>query len=201
MFYKFFKRLFDIIFSFIGLLFMSPFLFVIIVITKITNKGPVFYRGIRSGKFNKPFKIFKFRTMIKNAEKKGGPSTALNDPRLTKIGKKLRKYKIDELPQLMNILLGQMSFVGPRPQVEKYTKLYNDKEKTILYVRPGLTDYASIEFINLDKILGDKDVDNKYMKEVEPRKNQLRIKYVEDQTLWIDIKILLKTFLNLLRIR
>jgi len=201
MIYKFFKCLFDIIFSFIGLLMLSPIFVVIAIIIKKNSKGTIFYRGIRSGKFGKPFKIFKFRTMIEDAEKKGGPSTALNDPRLTKIGKFLRKYKLDELPQLINILTGKMSFVGPRPQVEKYTKLYNDEEKIILSVKPGLTDYASIEFVNLDKILGDENIDDKYLKEIEPKKNQLRIKYVKNQSLWIDFKILFKTFFLLFKIK
>lgn len=184
-----------------GLIILLPIFIIIAVIIKKNSKGPILYKGIRSGKFGKPFKVFKFRTMIESAEKKGGPSTALNDPRLTKVGKKFRKYKLDELPQLINILLGQMSFVGPRPQVEKYTKLYNTEEKIILSVRPGLTDYASIEFINLDKVLGDQNINNKYLEKIEPKKNQLRIKYVKNQSLWVDLKILFKTFLALFKIK
>jgi lipopolysaccharide/colanic/teichoic acid biosynthesis glycosyltransferase len=115
--------------------------------------------------------------MVPNAERIGGPSTGLNDPRLTKLGTFLRKYKLDELPQLINVLKGDMSIVGPRPQVEEYTKLYNDEEKIILSVKPGITDYASIRFINLDQILGDANVDEKYLREIEPEKNKLRIKY------------------------
>lgn len=139
--------------------------------------------------------------MVINAEKIGGPSTALNDLRLTIIGKFLRKYKLDELPQLINILRGEMSFVGPRPQVEQYTKLYNDEEKIILSVKPGVTDYASIKFINLDKILGDEKVDNKYLQEIEPQKNKLRIKYAKEHTLWVDFKIVFQTVIHLFKIK
>lgn len=201
MIYNIFKRFFDLIFSLIGLLILLPIFIIIAIIIKKDSKGSIFYKGIRSGKIGKPFKVLKFRTMIESAEKKGGPSTALNDPRLTKIGKKLRKYKLDELPQLINILFGQMSFVGPRPQVEKYTKLYSDEEKIILSVKPGLTDYASIEFINLDKVLGDQNIDNKYLEKIEPKKNQLRIKYIKNQSLWTDLKILFKTCLALFKIK
>lgn len=147
-----------------------------------------------------PFRIFKFRTMVVDAEKIGGPSTALNDPRLTRIGKFLRKYKIDELPQLINILTGEMSFVGPRPQVEKYTKLYNDEEQIILSVHPGLTDYASIELINLDQILGDDAVDEKYLREIEPEKNRLRMKYAREHSFLIDFKIILMTLTQMFKI-
>lgn len=132
--------------------------------------------------------------MVTMAEQKGGPSTALNDPRLTRIGKFLRRYKIDELPQFINILCGEMSFVGPRPQVLLYTSRYTPEELRILDVRPGLTDYASIELINLDEILGDEDVDEKYILEIEPKKNKLRLKYVDEQSLRIDAKILFMTF-------
>ena len=139
--------------------------------------------------------------MVPDAEKMGGPSTALNDPRLTKIGVFLRKYKLDELPQLINVLIGDMSIVGPRPQVGKYTKLYNDEEKIILTVKPGVTDYASIRFINLDQILGDVNVDEKYHREIEPEKNRLRIKYAKEHSFWVDCRIILLTMLQMLRIR
>src|SRR5262245_61693486 len=144
------KRLFDLAASLVGLILFSPVLIVIAVAIKLTSGGPVFYRGVRTGRDGQPFRIFKFSSMVPNAEAMGGPSTAHNDPPFTKIGKFLRQYKLDELPQLFNILKGEMSVVGPRPQVEVYTKLYNEQEKKILTVRPGLTDYASIRFINLD---------------------------------------------------
>lgn len=194
------KRLFDITTCLLSLPFLLPFFAITAIIIKVNSPGPVFYRGLRTGLGGKPFRIFKFRTMVVDAEKIGGPSTALNDPRLTRIGKFLRKYKIDELPQLINILNGEMSLVGPRPQVEKYTKLYNDEEQIILSVRPGLTDYASIEFINLDKLLGDQQVDEKYLREIEPEKNRLRMKYAKEASFLVDMKILFMTLIQMLRI-
>lgn len=195
------KRLFDLLLSIIALICLGPFLLLVAALIKIQSPGPVFYRGVRSGLHEKAFRIYKFRTMVVDAEKLGGPSTALNDPRLTLIGRFLRKYKIDELPQLLNILAGEMSFVGPRPQVEKYTHLYSDEEKVILSVKPGLTDYASMHFINLDAILGDGDVDEKYLRDIEPVKNKLRIKYVQERNFWVDMKILLRTFIGMLKIK
>jgi len=195
------KRIFDITACLLALPFLLPLFAVITISIKLNSPGPVFYRGLRTGLGGRPFRIFKFRTMVVDAEKIGGPSTALNDPRLTRIGKFLRKYKIDELPQLINILKGEMAFVGPRPQVEKYTKLYNDEEQIILSVRPGLTDYASIKFINLDQILGDVSVDEKYLKEIEPEKNKLRMKYAKEHSFWIDIKIILMTLMQMLKIQ
>lgn len=195
------KRTFDFILAAFVLCLIWPFVLAIAVAIRIQSPGPILYRGMRSGLNSKTFHIFKFRTMVVNAEKIGGPSTALNDPRLTPIGKFLRKYKIDELPQFINILVGDMSFVGPRPQVEKYTRLYKDEEKIILSVKPGLTDYASIRFINLDAILGDSDVDEKYLRDIEPLKNKLRIKYAQEHNLLIDLKILFMTFIGMLKIK
>ena len=195
------KRSFDMLGSLAGLIIFSPLFAVIALLIKLDSSGPVFYRGIRTGLYGKPFGIFKFRTMVVNAEQLGGPSTALNDPRITKIGRLLRKYKLDELPQLINILINDMSFVGPRPQVEKYTKLYNEEEKIILSVKPGMTDYASISFIHLDTLLGDENVNEKYLQEIEPRKNQMRIKYVKEQSFLCDMKILVMTFSKMLKIR
>lgn len=195
------KRLFDVTACLIALPFLLLFFPLISIVIKLDSRGAVFYRGWRAGLGGRPFRIFKFRTMIIHAENMGGPSTALNDPRLTRIGKFLRKYKIDELPQLINILKGEMSFVGPRPQVERYTKLYNDEEQIILSIRPGLTDYASIKFINLDQILGDESVDERYLKEIEPVKNKLRMKYAKEHSFWIDLKIILITIMQMLKIK
>ena len=188
-------------FASLGLMLFSPLMIFVALLIRLDSPGPVFYLGIRVGLNGKKFKIFKFRTMVENAEKIGGLSTALNDPRLTKIGRFLRKYKLDELPQLINIIIGTMSFVGPRPQVEKYTNLYNEEEKTMLSVKPGITDYASIKFINQDQILGDESVDTKYLLEIEPEKNNLRIQYAKEQSFLIDLKILFITFVQILRIR
>ncbi len=195
------KRIFDVVISLVVLFAIWPLIVLVAVTVKLSSPGPIFYRGVRSGLYGKPFRIYKFRSMVIDAEKLGGHSTALNDPRLTPIGKFLRKYKLDELPQLFNIILGHMSFVGPRPQVENYTRLYSDEEKMILTVKPGLTDYASIRFINLDAILGDENIDEKYFLEIEPEKNRLRIKYAREHNLWIDLRLIFITLLQLFRIR
>jgi len=192
--YRSFKRVFDLFFALLGLVLFGPLIVVIILLIRIDSPAPAFYRGVRVGLNGVKFRIFKFRTMVEDAEKTGGLSTALNDSRLTRIGRFLRKYKLDELPQLINIIFGEMSFVGPRPQVEQYTILYNEKEKIILSAKPGLTDYASIKFVNLDKILGDGRVDEKYYREIEPEKNKLRIKYVKNRSMWVDFKIIIQTF-------
>ena len=146
------KRLFDLLFSLFGLIVFSPLLFIIGILIKEEDKGPIFYRGVRVGKYGKLFRIFKFRTMVVNADKIGGPSTADDDPRITKIGKFLRRYKLDELPQLLNIIKGEMSFVGPRPEVPIEVETYTDEEKKILSACPGITDWASLTFHNEGEI-------------------------------------------------
>lgn len=195
--YNIFKRFFDIFFGLILAISTLPLLVLVILLVKLTSKGPAFYLGERTGLNNNTFYIFKIRTMIVNAELLGGPSTALNDKRLISIGPFLRKFKLDELPQIYNILKGDMSFVGPRPQVKKYTSLYKGEEKIILTVRPGLTDYSTLHFMNMDMTLGDGLVDEKYLKEVEPKKNLLRIKYVKEKSFFIDLYILFKTAIKL----
>jgi lipopolysaccharide/colanic/teichoic acid biosynthesis glycosyltransferase len=192
------KRFFDFAISVTAISLLLPVLVIIAIGIKLSSKGPVFYRGLRIGLNGNHFRIYKFRTMVADAEKIGGPSTALDDQRLTKIGKFLRKYKLDELPQFINIIKGEMSLVGPRPQVEAYTKLYTADEKIILSVKPGLTDYSSIRFINLDSILGNNEVDRKYIQEVEPEKNKLRVKYARNHSLSVDIKIIMQTIKRLI---
>ncbi|MDR3553434.1 MAG: sugar transferase [Syntrophobacteraceae bacterium] len=195
------KRTFDLVAASLVLCLTSPLIVLIALLIKRWSPGPVFYRGVRTGLHGKPFRIFKFRTMVVDAEHIGGPSTALNDTRLTPIGKILRRYKLDELPQLFNILLGDMSVVGPRPQVERYTSLYAGPEKAILDVRPGLTDYASIRFIDLDAILGDENVDEKYLREVEPEKNRLRLQYARNHNFRVDLDIIFTTLRQMLSLR
>lgn len=194
------KRLFDIVFSLICLAILWPIMTVVALAVFFVSPGQVFYRGERSGKDGKVFKIFKFRTMVLNAEKIGGPSTADNDPRNIRIGRFLRKYKLDEMPQLFNVLCGEMSIVGPRPQVKRYTDLYRGEEKIILAVKPGMTDYASIAFINLDQILGNENVDKLYMEKIEPEKNKLRIKYAKESSFFTDIKIIWLTFVEIIKV-
>lgn len=189
------KRLFDIIFSFLGLIITALLLGLIAVLIKIGSKGLVFFRGTRVGRNGKPFKMFKFRTMMTGAEKLGGPSTAEDDPRLTKIGKFLKKFQLDELPQLINVLKGEMSFVGPRPEVPFYVKMMSEEEKKIiLSVRPGMTDLASLWNFHEGEILkGSSDPEKTYMEKIRPEKLRLQIKYVESRSFWVDIKIIFKT--------
>lgn len=192
------KRLFDITFSVTGLVLLFPFSVLFTILIKLESKGPVFYRGTRIGKIGKPFRIFKFRTMVVNAEKIGGPSTADDDARITKTGKYLRKYKLDELPQIINVLKGEMSFVGPRPQVPADVALYTREERAILNVRPGMTDWASIKFHNEGEILrGSPDPDQAYVEKIRPGKIKLELEYVRTHPFWVDLKILMKTMQTL----
>jgi len=189
------KRLFDIIFSFIGLMFFSPFLLIFALRIKFDSKGTIFFRGKRVGKNGKVFRIFKFRTMVENAESLGGPSTAADDSRLTKIGKFLRKHNLDELPQFINVLKGDMSFVGPRPEVPSEVETYNKETRDlILSVKPGITDLATLENIHEEEILkGSKDSHKTYREVIKPKKLKLACKYVKERSFWLDIKIIVKT--------
>jgi lipopolysaccharide/colanic/teichoic acid biosynthesis glycosyltransferase len=155
---------------------------------------------VRIGRFGKPFRIFKFRTMVVNAEKLGGPSTAGDDPRITEVGKFIRKYKFDELPQLMNVLKGEMSIVGPRPEVKMYVDMFTEEEKSILSVRPGITDWASIWNPDEGAILaGSPDPEKTYMEKIRPEKIRLQLKYVEEKSLWVDFKIIVRTLETIFR--
>ena len=196
--YQIAKRIFDIVVSGMLLILLLPFLLVVAVIIKVDSRGPVFYRGKRAAKGEGVFYIFKYRSMVVDAENKGGPSTAIDDPRFTKVGRFMRRFKIDEFPQLINVLRGEMSLVGPRPQVTFYTDQYSGDEKLILTIKPGITDIASIYFIDMDSTLGSGDVDKKYQIEIEPIKNKLRIKYVREMTFILDIRILIATLFSLL---
>jgi len=196
------KRLFDLMASSTGLVLLAPVLLSIVVLIKLEAGGAVFYRGIRVGRHGKSFRIFKFRTMVVDAEKLGGPSTADDDPRITRIGKFLRKYKLDELPQLINVLKGEMSFVGPRPEVEQEVRLYNEEEKALLNVRPGITDYASIKFHNEGEILrGSADPHQAYREKIRPEKIRLGLEYVRDCSFKTDLKVLALTFKTLIETR
>jgi len=189
------KRLFDIIFSFLGLIIISPLLIIIALLIKINSSGPGFYRGERIGKSGKPFRIFKFRTMVENADKIGGPSTAGDDPRLTKIGGFLKKYQLDELPQLINVLRGEMSLVGPRPEVRVYVDMMsNEERKTILSVLPGMTDIASLWNFHESEILkGSSDPEKTYMERIRPEKIRLQMEYVKNRSFLSDFKLIIKT--------
>lgn len=191
------KRCFDFVTSLIGLVALSPLLLVVAIAIKLDSPGPVFYRGIRTGRGGKEFRVFKFRTMVLDAESLGGPSTGASDPRVTRVGAVLRKYKIDELPNLLNVLIGQMSLVGPRPEVPQYTALYSGEERLILSVRPGITDLSSIRFIDLQSHIGSENVDENFENHVLPEKNRLRVEYVKSRSFFGDLDILLRTFAHL----
>lgn len=193
------KRIFDITICFLALPFLIPFFFIIIVIIKLDSPGPAFYFGRRAGLDGKPFKIVKFRTMIVDAEKVGGGTTALQDPRIFRFGGLLRKYKLDELPQVFNVIKGDMSLVGPRPELFQYVDQYKGEELMILKVRPGITDYSSIEFSFLQEIVGSEDADAVFEKRVLTKKNKLRIKYVKERTFFRDIELILKTMFCIAR--
>ncbi len=189
---RFVKRVIDFTAALILLILTSPIFIVISVIIVIDSGFPVFYKPLRDGYRNKPFHIYKFRTMVKDADK-GDGTTALNDPRITRAGKYLRKLKLDEIPQLINVLNSTMSFIGPRPELLKYTKQYEGDEKLILEVRPGITDFSSIEFINLDEIVGEENPDEMYEKYVLKKKNRLRIKYAKEVSAKTDAYLFLQT--------
>lgn len=192
------KRLFDIICSLIGILLLIPFFVIIILIQIISSGFPVFYFQKRVGKNNIDFKLFKFRTMNLNADKHGLLTVGGRDPRVTKLGYYLRKYKLDELPQLFNVLFGTMSLVGPRPEVRKYVDMYNSLQTNILSVKPGITDYASIEFINENEMLAQSNEPEKtYINDIMPKKLALNLKYIKDQNLMVDLKIITKTILKI----
>lgn len=187
------KRLIGLFIAIIFFLVLWPLYLLIGFLICLEDGMPVFYRPLRGGYKNKLFRIFKFRTMVKNADQIGGGTTALNDPRITKIGNFLRKTKLDEIPQLFNIINGTMSFIGPRPELQKYVNQYKGEELIIHEVRPGITDYSSVEFINLDEIVGEGNADENYEKYVLKRKNELRIKYAQDVSFKTDTIIFLRT--------
>lgn len=194
------KRGLDILFSFAGIVFLLPFFVVTSLIIVISSGFPVFYLQTRVGRFNKDFKLFKFRTMKIDADKKGLLTVGGRDPRITSIGYYLRKYKLDELPQLFNVFLGTMSLVGPRPEVRKYVELYTDEQKQVLNVKPGITDYASLEYFNENELLArSSDPENTYIREVMPAKLLLNRKYISDAGVVTDIKVIVKTIIKIFK--
>jgi lipopolysaccharide/colanic/teichoic acid biosynthesis glycosyltransferase len=189
-----FKRLFDKIFSCLGVCTLAPLFLFVAILIKFEDRSPVFYRGVRVGQYGRPFRVFKFRTMGVDAENRGASSTSDDDPRITRIGKWLRKYKLDELPQLINVLRGEMSFVGPRPEVKKFTDLFTEEERAILTVRPGITDWASIWNPDEGGLLqGSLDPDQDYLEKIRPEKIRLQLKYVRERSFLTDLKIIFQT--------
>jgi lipopolysaccharide/colanic/teichoic acid biosynthesis glycosyltransferase len=188
------KRIFDIVAAFIGLLIFSPLFLIIAMCIIVVDGFPIFYLQERIGKQKVPFQLFKFRSMYKNAAGKGLLTVGNRDPRITKTGYFIRKYKLDELPQLINVLIGNMSLVGPRPEVKKYTDLYTPTQQKVLSVKPGITDYASIEYSNENEVLAkSSDPDHTYIHEIMPHKLDLNLKYIREQSLLTDMRIILKT--------
>ncbi|HOH84428.1 MAG TPA: sugar transferase [Bacteroidales bacterium] len=194
------KRIFDFIFSLSVLLIFSPLLIILSLIIYFNDFGPVFYMAPRVGQNGRLFRMFKFRTMVVNADKIGASSTTASDKRITRVGKLLRKTKLDELPQFINVLTGQMSVVGPRPEVKSFTDMFTEEEKAILSVKPGITDYASIWNSDEGKILeGAEDPDMAYKELIWPEKKRLQLKYVREHSFWTDIKIVFLTLLIIVR--
>ena len=183
----------------IALVIVAPLLALAAVMVKLSSRGPVYYRGTRVGLNGKLFPMLKFRTMVVDAESLGGSATAADDPRITRFGKFLRRYKLDELPQFFNVLLGDMSLVGPRPEVQKYVNLYSPEEKAILTVRPGITEWASIWNSNEAAVLeGSRDPERTYEELIRPTKLALQLLYVRDHSFFVDLKILFHTAVKLI---
>ena len=194
------KRIFDVVVSFTGLVILSPFLIIIAIIVVIDSKGGVFFLQDRVGKNGKVFKIIKFRTMTVGSDKKSLLTIGQKDSRITRVGYFLRKFKIDEIPQLINVLKGDMSFVGPRPEVEKYVALYNEEQLKVLTVRPGITDFASIQYKDESTLLANADdPEIFYISDVMPTKLKLNIDYINNRNFMLDVKIIFKTILEIFR--
>ncbi|MBL0109083.1 MAG: sugar transferase [Ignavibacteria bacterium] len=188
------KRSFDIFFSFFGLIILSPLFLLIFVMVKTDSKGQVIYKQTRVGKNGKDFAVLKFRSMKQDSDSKGLLTVGGKDPRITKTGYFIRKYKLDELPQLINVLKGDMSFVGPRPEVRKYVLLYDEVQKKVLDVNPGITDVASIKYRNENELLeGSEDPESFYIKEIMPVKLKMNLEYINDRSFFKDIKVILNT--------
>lgn len=193
-------RFCDIVLSCLGLLLLSPLFVVVAVWIVIDNPGPIFYRQMRVGKDGKDFGLLKFRSMRIGADKESLITIGEHDSRITRAGYYIRKYKLDELPQLWNVLVGDMSLVGPRPEVRKYVDMYTDEQRLVLSVRPGITDYASIEYIDENHLLAQaEDPDRTYIEEIMPAKIALNMRYIEHQTLGEYLKIIFLTFAKIIR--
>ena len=189
------KRLFDVAFSLLALVVLAPLLLVIAVAIKLSGPGPVFFRQERVGRGGRTFRIWKFRTMVADAPDKGAQITAAGDARITRAGRLLRRFKLDELPQFINVFVGEMSIAGPRPEVSRYVAMYNDRQRRVLSARPGMTDYASIAYADEERLLASaEDSESMYVNEVMPHKLELNLKYIDERSLWVDIKLIVKTF-------
>ena len=192
-------RFSDILFSFMGIVIFSPILIIISIAIKLDSQGPVFFKQKRVGKDSKDFNLIKFRSMRVDSDKKGLLTVGNKDSRITSVGYFLRLYKLDELPQLFNVIKGDMSLVGPRPEVRKYVDLYTNNQKKVLKVRPGITDYASIEYIDENDVLSKSvNPEKTYVEEIMPRKIELNMKYINNYNLGNYFIIIFKTFSSIL---
>lgn len=193
------KRLFDIFCSTMGIICLSPLFIVLWLAIKLESKGPALFKQTRVGRHNVDFKLFKFRSMYVNAEARGQLTVGMRDPRITRIGYYLRKYKLDELPQLFNVLKGDMSLVGPRPEVRRYVDLYTQEQMKVLSVRPGITDYASIKFINENELLAAaENPEAYYISHIMPEKLELNLQYINSNVFFKDIGLIFKTLFRII---
>lgn len=193
-------RFFDVLFSFLGLLILLPFFILIYIAICLESKGGGFYKQRRVGLNGKEFNLYKFRSMRIGSDKKGLITVGGRDPRITKSGYFIRKYKLDELPQLYNVLIGDMSLVGPRPEVKKYVELYSEEQRKVLSIRPGITDYASIEYADENELLGKADnPDQVYIEQIMPQKIRYNMKYINNRTLKEYFKIIFLTLIRIIR--
>ena len=188
------KRTSDFAIAAIGLVLLSPLFLLLAILIKLDSPGPVFFRQVRVGLHGKPFRIFKFRTMVVNADKLGGPSTTADDRRVTRIGRWIRRFNLDEPAQLINVLKGEMSIVGPRPEVPQYVALFSEEEKEILSVRPGITDWATLWIRDEGRLLaGSDDPERAYLEKIWPEKHRLALEYVRGRSLAVDFEIMART--------
>lgn len=194
------KRIFDLFFAFLGIMLLLPIYLLIAIFIKLDSKGEILYKQERIGKDGIPFYVLKFRTMVPDAFSKGALTVGSRDPRVTGVGFYLRKYKLDELPQLFNVFFGEMSFVGPRPEVKKYTDLYNENQRVVLSVKPGITDYASIKYRNENDLLAQSsDPEKLYIEEIMPHKLELNLQYIKNNNIFKDIEIIFLTFYTIVK--
>ena len=192
--YEFCKRCFDLCLSVSGLLLFGPLMVMVALAIRVGSRGPALYRGLRVGRNKKPFYVLKFRTMVVNAEQLGGSCTADDDKRITGIGKILRKTKLDELPQLINVLKGEMSFVGPRPELERFVRLYDERQQQVLILKPGITDFATIwDSDEGARLAGAPDAEKAYLENILPNKLRLQLKYLDARSFWVDLTIVMRT--------
>lgn len=193
------KRLFDVVASVAGLVLLSPFLLALALAVKLGSPGPIFYRANRVGRYGTPFKLLKFRSMVIDADRIGPAVTGAADPRITWVGRFLRRTKLDELPQLINVLRGEMSVVGPRPEDPRYVALYTDEQREVLNVRPGITSPASVAYRNEEAMLVGDDWEKHYVEQIMPAKLAVDLEYARNASLWRDVRVILGTFRALFR--